>query len=778
MLVAGRRLSVLLVLALLPTTSYAQDQAEASATDEAAFGTSGRRSNRVEEIVVQARKRDEFLEETPVSVTALSETTLREAGITRLDQIQQLVPNLQFSPGRENQEGFIRIRGVGTGDGQLVFDPGVGVYIDGVFLPRMIGQLIDVVDVAQVEVLRGPQGTLFGKNTVGGAINITTQRPTEELEGFALVRAGNFGTVKTRTMLNVPVWNDRLYLRFALGTQNTQGYTYDYFRDSYANNRNSIAFLGSIRAILASDLILDLSGTWTRDSNKGRAGECLVTDNTGLGAQVPGFYDACRQTSPFEFGSNLNTISDAESYGLWGTFNWTPSDAWVFEDLAVKSITSWRQQRPRHLADLDSTPIPVVKLAFAGGDDLTDGDPWFQQQISQEVQVNGSAWEERINYVAGVFAMWEKGTAPTAVEAFPGLLNVASLSTTTIDNWTWAIYGQATADVTDWMSLTVGLRYTDDKKGAGLLVENLASGEPVVEQDASNSEVFSAWTPAASVSLLAPESLLETLSLDHQLAYFTYSRGFRGGGFNALISVQANDMLGSFGPETLDSFEVGFKTIALDQRLTANLSLFYGLYDDIQVTTQQVFEDEDGNLRVEALTLNAAKATTKGLELEILALPIDGMRVTGSVGMIDAVYDNFLGISAVTGGPVDRSGQTFNQTPELQTHVAVQYSLPVDMGQSEWMRGWITPRIEWYYQSEIHVVGPELAAGVQEGFSLVHARLSYDFLDDRAQVALWGKNLSNTTSFDILANTTSTIGSTLRYYQEPRTFGGELSYRF
>jgi len=374
--------------------------------------------------------------------------------------------------------------------------------------------------------------------------------------------------------------------------------------------------------------------------------------------------------------------------------------------------------------------------------------------------------------------MWEKGIAPTTVEALPDQLDVLTRSETTIDNWTWAIYGQGTVDVFDWMSLTAGLRYTQDKKGAGLVVTNLAGPEPVVEQDASDSEIFTSWTPAASVSLLAPDTLLDTLSLDHQLAYFTYSRGFRGGGFNALINVQASDTLESFEPETLDSFEIGFKTIAFDQRLTANLSIFLALYDNIQVPTTRTFEDEEGDLRVETLTLNAAQATTKGLELEVLALPTDGLRLTGTLGLLDATYDDFLGISDITGDPIDRSGQTFPSTPQTNAHLSAQYSFEIDGGQSDWMQGWLTPRIEWYYQSSMHVGGPELPEVTQEGYSLLHARLSYDFLDDRAQVALWGKNLTDTTHFDTVANYVNTIGALNRYYQTPRTFGGELSYRF
>jgi iron complex outermembrane receptor protein len=276
--------------------------------------------------------------------------------------------------------------------------------------------------------------------------------------------------VNTRATINLPIWKDRLLARFAVGTQNSRGYTFNHYRDEYMNDRNSIAFLGSIRAALHDDLMFDLSGTWTRDNNKGRGGQCVVINEDGLGSFVPGFFGTCEQARAFDFGSDVAAISDAESYGLWGTFNYAPGSMWVFDDLTFKSITSWRQQNPRHRADLDMTRFPVLTLAFTGGG-KADGSPWFQQQITQEVQANGSAWDERINFVGGVFAMWEKGAAPTTIHAvIPDVgIEALSLSETTIDNWTWALYGQGTVDVFEWMSLTAGLRYTQDKKGAGLV---------------------------------------------------------------------------------------------------------------------------------------------------------------------------------------------------------------------------------------------------------------------------------------------------------------------
>ncbi|MDG2303385.1 MAG: TonB-dependent receptor plug domain-containing protein [Candidatus Binatia bacterium] len=191
--------------AVLPVLGFAQEGPAAEAADDTAPGLSGRATAQVEESVVQARKRAELLEDTPVAVTALSESTLREANVTQIDQIQELVPNLTFVVGGSGQEQQLLIRGIGTATLGADFEPGVGFYIDGVFLPRAQGGILDVVDVQQVEVLRGAQGTLLGKNNIRGAVNITSIKPHEELEAFAMVRPGNLGTVDARIMFNLPI---------------------------------------------------------------------------------------------------------------------------------------------------------------------------------------------------------------------------------------------------------------------------------------------------------------------------------------------------------------------------------------------------------------------------------------------------------------------------------------------------------------------------------------------------------------------------------------------
>ncbi len=735
-----------------------------------------RSTNQVEEIVVRARKRDEFLQDTPVSVTALSEEMLMSVGAIRLDDIQALVPNLTFAIPDDGAAVDIRIRGIGTP--QIVstsFDPGVGVYVDGVYLPRTIGTLVDVIDIQQIEVLRGPQGTLFGKNTVGGAINITTRKPQEELEGFLLVRPGNYSSVHSRAMLNIPIpWGaleDKVFTRFSIAQTYNEGYVKNTFRDERMSNDNSLSFLGSVRFLPVDDVTLDLSGTWSRIHTKGRGGECeVVSDESDFGSAE--FSQACRETSAFENSADEPSLVDVESYGAWGTASWDAGEIGMLDDVVVKTIGSWREQKPRIRLDVDMTRINGIIRSTAGGAPGL-GEPGHQTQFSAETQVNASTWDDRVDFVSGLFGFWEEANETVALGV--GAIDAYVDNTRNIDNWTWALYGQASAKLTEWASLTAGLRYTQDKKGIFAKTQlSIAPESP----SSTDSEVFSAWTPMASLALFTPDEWIEATPLEHLMAYFTYSRGFRGGGFNGLVL--ATDIT-QFEPEYLDSFEVGFKAIAFDQRMTFNVSAFLGKYEGIQVTAIRDLGDPDGDgiPNFDQTTLNAANATTHGAEIEFLALPFDGARLNGSVGLLDTEYDDFPnGVSDLDSSEVDRSGQSFNNAPEFQAHLGVQYSYELAFGEADWLHGWLTPRLDWSYQSDVHLRGPEVGASVQRGYNLLDGRLSYAFNDDRTQLALWSKNLTDQRYFQNVTPIVSSFGVATRFYGAPRTFGGEISHRF
>lgn len=775
-------------------TTYEVDAADAQYEAEQAGQNTGLNSGmrtQVEEIVVSARKRAEALEDTPVAVTAVTASTLREAGVYRIDQMTELVPNLQFQDSIQGNLAQFTIRGVGTGNPDIQFDPGVAIYLDGVFLPRASGSLLSVVDVQQIEVLRGPQGTLFGKNSVGGAINMTTVKPQHELSGSVLVRPGNFNGLDTEVMMNVPIIEDFLLSRVSFFTATRDGYVYDNFRDEYYSDRNEMAFLGSLRFLLHEDVTFDLMGTWNRSQTKGRAGQCIVVDeNAPLGTLYSQAFPPCRETTLFENSANISGMSDIKGWGSWGVLNWDVGDVWAIENLAVKALGSWNEQRPRTRFDVDNTFEDIVYLSTAGNTD--GGDPKFdgavgeQQQTSAELQVNGESFDGRLVFVTGVFAQWENASDDRATFVGPPL-NRLTRNISSIKNWTWAPYLQATANFTDWLSLTGGIRYTQDNKS--LKLDQVQYGGPpefpltAAVDFPEGSELFQAWTPMGSIASTVPLDWLPDWA-DHFMGYFTYAQGFKGGGFNALAGPRAADgtnaLAAPFRPETLNNFELGFKTILLDNRLSFNAAFFLGKYDDIQkVSVQAIGVDDMGVPIIQRITENAAAATIKGFELEMLTNPIEGLQINGNIGVTQASYDDFPNaVSDLTSDSIDRSGESFNNVPEFTSFLSIQYSMQVDAGDAEVLQGWLTPRFEWYYQSEVHLLGPELVDSFQSGYNLLNARLSYTFWDDRAQVALWGKNLADQTYINWSTGTVSTFGFLVNFPGLPRTWGGELSYMF
>ncbi len=775
-------------------------------------------SGGVEEIVVRARKRDELIQDTPVSVTALSETFLEESGVVRLDDIQGFAPNVIFNTGNQGFDANIKIRGVGTSAPALAFDPGVGIYMDGVFMPRALGALLDVADVQQIEVLRGPQGTLFGKNTVGGAVLLTTVKPREELEAAVRVRAGNFDTVETKAMLNVPVVEDFLLSRIAFSSRNTRGYTRNNFPDAaarYWSDHQAQNVLGSLRLLPDSDEGLvptrvDVSASYSRDHTHGRGAECVIIarpDGSIPSSQFlidqgsPGFADSCRRSGPFHFEANVPSIADVESYGVWGTVNWELGEIHGV-DVDFRSLTGWRHQNSRIRFDIDNTAVDFLDRRLTGGPEEIDGEPIRQTQINQELQFNATAWDDRISLVTGLFLFWEESSERSVQDA--GLVdNALGFERITridfdFDNWTVALFGQGTVDVTDWLSLTGGIRWTEDKKGARRREFDLVNDSQLypiegLPGDGTGRRVFTSWTPMASLRLIAPDDFLDETPFDHLMSYFTYSRGFKGGGFNATPSgrvMPEDNILESFEPETLDNFEIGMKSRSFDNRLSLSLALFWGIYDDIQVTSSQSQGvDEVGLPIIARVVRNAAEAEIGGVELEAVLRPIDDLVLSGNVGYTHTEFKDYgkgctptsvdqdCPISDLNGLQIDRSGQSFVGTPALQTFVSAQYTFDIDTD-NEILYGSLTPLIQWTYSSSYRLLGQEVAEGRQSGYNLINARLAYNFWDERATVAAWGKNLTDEAYFDSIQGFGDSFGNVNRYYREPRTYGGEISYKF
>ncbi len=775
----------------------------------AAAGLSPRAARTVEEIVVQARKREELLEDTPVSVSALGQELLRETQVQRIDELEYLVPNTTFRTGHSGQDANIYIRGVGTQDESLYFDQGVGVYVDGVFLSRSQGSILDIVDIAQIEVLRGPQGTLFGKNTVGGAVNITTQRPTPEAHGFAMVRAGNYGLVETRAMLNVPIVEDLLYSRFNFASANSSGYTYNETRDESWNDESTLNFYGAFRLEPTPDITIDISGSWVKSQSKGRGGQCFfqrLSNFDGLpGAPTQEYYDYCsNQGDPFTFQADEAGIVGIDSYGAWGTVRYDVGDfeGLGIENVQLKAIGSWREQRPKYREDVDMSRFFLWRWSSVNKGGIANGNPGFQQQTSFELQQNAEAWDGRISWVSGAFLFWERANSEFDFRVFPdsGIVGaIGGASTKSIvatDNFNWALYGQGTADLTDWLSLTAGIRFTHETKEifrslTNLLLCESGASPPCSADDPPQSRAyipgkdvsFQQWTPMATLAMRMPEDWLPD-SLEHLMGYFTYSQGFKGGGLNGAPQTNDPKEASEFKPEILDSFELGVKTMGFDGRVRASLALFYGDYQDLQLPTVQLepCPPEEPDCINQALVIidNAGKARNRGIEFELMTQPLDGLQLMGSVGYLDARFTDYEAVNIVTNDPIDRAGERLPFVPDLQTHLGLQYSWQIATDSlPPWLDGWLTPRIDWSYTSSVQNWGRELAGGTQPGYNLVNLRLSYSFNDDRSQIALWSKNLTDEAYFDeVYAVQAQILGTTSRFFSWPRTYGVELSHDF
>ena len=784
--------SELLLLALcvlaLWVRSVSADAQPASAAKEEERSI---RSSHVEEIVVRARKRDELLQDTPVSVTAISAETLEQSGITRIDELQTLIPNTFFQVGRNNQNTNLKMRGVGTGSNEIAFDPGVGVYVDGVFLPRALGALVELFDVSQIDVLRGPQGTLFGKNTIGGAILIRTQRPQENVAASLSVRSGflrdftDLNSTTTRAVLNVPIYDDKVLSRFSFMSKNNEGYVADAGDPADKSNTNSYSFLGSLRFLPSDSLTLDLSGSYSRDHNNGRGGQCVFfNESAPLRNVVPGFIEECMKSRPYSIHTDVNGISDLESTGVWGVAKWDAIENSAF-DLSVKALGSWRRQHPRINEDLDSTPFGIIQISSIGGSPR-NGEPGFQQQFNSEIQLTATAWEDRASVVSGLFGLWETARfAPVTTAG--GELRIPlsqSLTRSTIKNWSMAGYLQASVQPFEWLGVSFGGRFTEDNKGANVFISP-ASGNPHRNGRAS----FERWTGMADLSLHVPESWLNDIPIESWMTYYRFSQGFRGGGFNALLGQEGATTLPGFRPEKLDSHEVGIKAQMLEKRLRLNLALFHGNYADIQVVTIRATEDPTGptGVRIDRLTQNAAEATTQGIELEFQALPLEGLNLTGSFGWIDATYDTFteaadeLRLCSTREFDQglcnrDRSGDGFDRVPRLEGAASLHYAMPVKIAGHESLEGLLIPRISWSYRDSYHIFSRQVVPLIQRGYHLLNARLGYHFLEDHLSVALWAKNLSDEAYFNEGTPIQSSFGSVTRYFNWPRTFGVEVRY--
>ncbi len=713
-----------------------------------AYGAEPENKNDVEfgidEIVVTARKRAENLQDVPLAVSAFNKAMLEDRSVYNLQELGRYVPNLDFSSGQINGGGFnsqLTIRGSGQTDFLVTTDPGVGTYVDGVYFARTMGGVMDLLDIERIEVLRGPQGTLFGKNTIGGAVSITSSKPTGEFGGRAEVTIGKWNRIDARGSLNFPVIEDKLAANIAVSMRKRDGYGVESDGSQTGNENIKAARLqlnwnasDNFNVLLAADITQQRQGHLPTsflafEPNAGLMG--LYNAVGGItGLWTPYILDI--PADPFFSPGAGDNVNNLDAFGVSSTMDWSA------DQFDVKSITAYRELSAIWGGDMDGDPTRAINQA------LNDNDQW---QFSQEFQFSGDHMDDRFKWMVGAFYFRENAIDRNQVrfavplfaglEALPGAIiplgdpaNPATpfaggagnpvnigfdieldvLNDVNIESI--AGFSHASFDLTDRLNIFGGLRYTFESKSYFLSHRRI------------NANVFAAGSPRTvedSWSTLSPKAGVNFKATEDVMLYGSYSRGFKSGGFNGRPLLEAE--VQSYAPEFVNSFEVGVKSVLLDNKLQLNMTGFNYNYNDIQLTA--ITQDAIGNLVI--TVTNAAKAKIKGLELEMQARPTPGLDLTAAVGYTDAGYTD---IGTATGITLDSK---LPKTPKWTATAGIQYSVPVSD------HGSLTFQGDWSYKGKTYSDVQNFESAAQDGYSLFNARISYRIADDQWELALFGK---------------------------------------
>jgi iron complex outermembrane receptor protein len=754
-LLASVSLSVMTPVQAQDTTPGGSPTATATATGQ----------GRIADIVVTARRRNESLLETPVAVTAFDAAELDRRQITQVSDIVNSTPSLVYEgTGGNRSEARIFIRGVGTTNANMSYGAGVGIYIDGAIFPRAQGALIDNLDIASLEVLRGPQGTLFGKNTIGGAINITTTKPnTDAVSGTFEAGYGRFDRQRVRASLNVPL-SDTIAIRLAGMRDRDDGYTVNDVDGRRMDNQDRWMVSGAVRWTPTENLTWDLNAFWASTRDNGRALQCININ--GDDSIIPGIAAACARTNA---NGIRHTRSDIRQKGFVDTFATSSTLAWnlgkagFIDDLTIKGIGAYQWIDQTGLTqDFDGTDLngivslqPDKKMAAASG----------------ELQILGKAFDQRLNFVFGAYVdrEWTPGGRETRAaiiyphrEILTGTKSsyVAFMS---LKNKSRAAYTQVTYDFNDVISLTGGLRYTKDRRGFFRQRHPVSAFDPTFAQagpfvvNGLFVKDFSNWSPMGSLQLNAPESWINGGFLDKGMLYFTYSKGFKSGGFNGNGST-SNGSLTQFNPEKVDNYEIGAKFSMFDRRLTGSVIGYQMDYQDIQLSSTSL----DANGVPVRGAFNAGGAKIKGIEIELQVMLSGSLRLGLNADVTDAKYTRFDDLSALGG---TRKNEPLAFIPDYRVSASIdnRFSLGGDMA--------VTPRVQVTRTGKRYLFSdpsPVLRAfSLQRAFTLVDASVRLD-INDSLSLDIYGKNILNKAYMD---EAQPNGYSVWQYYAPPVTYG-------
>lgn len=760
-------------------------------------------------IVVTANRREASLQDTPLSISAFGEDELKNRSITSIEQVGAIAPGVQISTYQGDTSIFIR--GIGTPTIIAGTDSSTATYVDGVYISRPAAIGPQFFDIERIEVLRGPQGTLYGRNATGGAVNIVTNRPTDILEGNLQLTVGNYDRFRVAGAVSGPL-SDAIRARLAFQLEDRGGYATVTRPDNSTErveDKEDFSVRLTVEADISPDATLTVNGDYYRADDKANA---YFYASAGYADEVPDWYGTREgsQTLPYFAIKNAGRVSavasrnifadvpffnEVENWGLGATLDWN------IADYNLKVIGSYRDTNPVSQNEFDlsdtfnnyvgreedhwqwssevqlSSPVDQPFSWIAGG-------YYFQERNIIDNDIFGNFWEPIL--IQGFTDLQAAGVLPPFPVVFPETDLCCELHLSgEQETKAWALYLDTQWDVSDQFTVRLGGRYSEEKRDGRqnfdlVMLPNTRIAPNTIffpnaiteDRDAAQPDPFgfiiAPVNGPTTFNAFTPKIGIDFKPNDDVLLYASIQRGFKSGGYN-IGSTQRDP----FEPEKIWSYEIGARTELLDRALLLNASAFWYDYTNLQA------QDSVGN---QPIIQNVGKARVRGFEVETVARPSDFFRLEGAVTYVDAQFAEGQLTESLRPAPLtqapgtllrDLDGLRLPRAPRWKFSVAGQVDQPLgDMGN-------ITARAEYHWQSKIYFTVFNIDAASQESYGLLRASLGFTSADEKWSIRLFGDNLTGETYFTNQILTGTVYGAEfVGPLGAPRTYGIDLGFSF
>lgn len=755
----------------------AAQQSDASSNDDEGDG--------IGMIIVTAQKRSENVQDVPIAITAIGSQFLETRGIDSIDDLGTIAPNVKFERAPASKTiSQIAIRGSVTINPAITWEPAVGLYLDGVYIAKAQGSIFDIADLERVEILRGPQGTLYGRNALAGAVNLVTKKPSGEAGGSAEITYGSFDEVRVRGVLDLPqmgIFSAKVSGQYRKRDGLIDLTAPDGGGRTATDSIDTGSFMVQLRAEITDNITADYTYDYSKTSQTPPFSQLLGVNRNGDPRDI---FDPASPSYPFAGAffpldrvANPDRVAtaaiDAAVYERSRSYGHALTLTAGLGNAELKSITAYRDLAWADGLDLDGSPFPVA----------------FTQRISdyhafsQELQLTGTAFADRLAYVMGAFYFDEKAQTSNPQTYFGGGVDLNSSYGSNTE--AWAVFAQLDFDITDSLKLTLGGRYTEETKDISrffrvnfdpangifspLVIANLAAGDI---PDAK----FTDFSPAVTLSYAASDNIN---------LYARFAQGFKSGGFNGESNVFAAptadcpsgalELCQPYLPEQVDSYELGIKSRFFDDRLIVNLAAFRNDSKDMQLS---VFTATTGAASV---IQNAAAARIQGLEIETVLRPFDSLTINASLALLDPEYNRFI-----DGGIDVSNNRAFPHAPDTTASIGADWRV----AEGDWGKLNIYADLNYssdYFTFPFALTAPaasdQVAASTQSpGRTIVNLRATlaeFPIGGIEADISVFVRNLTKEDAPSNFIDFGPGFGGILLgYFPDPRTVGVTAGMRF